>query len=208
MRVYLVRHAESITRPGQSDAEKSSIGLSDLGKIQASATAKKINTLGIKRIISSPLTRAKETADFISRHVNLPVETDDRLREFFTDPDEKDSSKQKALKKLSYSNPTEVMPGGESLIGAVERLEDLLNELRGREDGAVCLVTHRVIVESLLSKNFDISAEVHERLRPASISCLELRQGGDTVIFYNQRPLDINLAIETLKRKIKYWLTG
>ncbi|PIP87107.1 hypothetical protein COW81_02005 [Candidatus Campbellbacteria bacterium CG22_combo_CG10-13_8_21_14_all_36_13] len=207
MLVYLIRHAESLVVPGMSDFEKYNVGISDLGKLQAKATAKKIRGFNIKRLVSSPILRAKETAEFIKFYTNLPIETDDRLREFFPDPNQKDTGEQKRIKYYSYSNPQNVTVGGESFDGAIKRLEEILDELGSKNSGNLCLVTHRVIVEGFLYKNFGIKSSEHEWLRPASISCIDLSGDMKRLVFYDLRPLDTELVIEIVKRRFRYILT-
>ena len=57
--------------------------LTDRGKEQAETTAKKIKSLGIDVIITSPLLRTRETADVVAREIGYgnPVEVDVRIRE-------------------------------------------------------------------------------------------------------------------------------
>lgn len=73
--VSYVRHGEvADRRPGD-------VELSALGREMAARTAGRLVGLSPTRVLSSPLARAKETADIIAHHFGMVVELEPRLRE-------------------------------------------------------------------------------------------------------------------------------
>ena len=76
MRLFLVRHAEAA--PGEPDALRT---LTPHGKQQARELGRRFVRKGIEpdAVISSPLLRARETADRIAAAVGLDSEADERL---------------------------------------------------------------------------------------------------------------------------------
>ncbi len=79
--MYLVRHGETTYNAegriqGQSDAP-----LSELGHRQSAAVAEALAALPIEAIYSSPLRRARQTAEPIAAKLKLPVHDDPRLME-------------------------------------------------------------------------------------------------------------------------------
>jgi broad specificity phosphatase PhoE len=81
MLLYLVRHGETTFNAegriqGQSDAP-----LSELGRRQSLAVADALADVPIEAIYSSPLIRARETAECIAKRHRLAVQTDLRLME-------------------------------------------------------------------------------------------------------------------------------
>lgn len=203
MIVYLIRHAEPKLKTGLSDGEKISIGLSDFGRFQAKATARAIKNIGVERIYSSSIERAKETAEIISFQTGLIIEYDDRLREFSTDLDLKDCNKQEKLKIEARNNPNKIMAEGESLNFAVMRLENFLKSLYDLGVEKVCVVTHRVIMEGYLTKEFSIRFGDRDWLRLASITSIEIKKGHKPkLVFLNKYFRDWALIKETLKRRI------
>ena len=60
--IYIVRHGEARARFG----EHHNPGLSQLGGLQAEATAQKLKPLGPMPIYTSPLARTRETAQFLA----------------------------------------------------------------------------------------------------------------------------------------------
>lgn len=74
--IYFVRHGESEANERKVFAgQRDDSLLTQKGKEQAIATAKEIQTEGIKidRIISSPLKRALETAQIIAKELNFDI---------------------------------------------------------------------------------------------------------------------------------------
>ena len=76
MRVYLVRHAEAA--PGEPDELRA---LTPEGRRAARDLGERLAGEGVRpdAVISSPLLRARETADEIGRAVDVEPEADDRL---------------------------------------------------------------------------------------------------------------------------------
>jgi phosphohistidine phosphatase len=74
VRVYLVRHAKA--EPGEPDELRR---LAQTGRDQAAALGEQFARDGIDAVLSSPLLRARETAEAIAKATGTAVETDDRL---------------------------------------------------------------------------------------------------------------------------------
>jgi phosphohistidine phosphatase len=74
MRLFLVRHAKA--DPGSPDELRR---LNDKGRKQARKLAKQLATERPDLVLSSPLLRARETADPIARAAGVPLRVDDRL---------------------------------------------------------------------------------------------------------------------------------
>lgn len=83
MKLYFVRHGESEanTRRVISNRE-SPFGLTDLGKKQANILADNLKDIPITAIFSSPVLRARETADILSQSLHQPYQVTEALREY------------------------------------------------------------------------------------------------------------------------------
>ncbi len=81
MEIYIVRHGETLWNREKRFQGCADIELSDKGRELARVTAEGMKDIRFGRIFSSPLVRAKETAEILRRDRDLPVETDDRLKE-------------------------------------------------------------------------------------------------------------------------------
>jgi phosphohistidine phosphatase SixA len=74
MRLFLVRHAEAA--PGEPDELRT---LTDAGRAVARAVGEQLRSEHPDAVVSSPLLRARETAEAIARASGLVPEVDDRL---------------------------------------------------------------------------------------------------------------------------------
>ena len=74
MRVFLVRHAEAA--PGKPDELRR---LTSAGRDAARALGERLATEQPTAVVSSPLLRARETADLIARACTVEATTDDNL---------------------------------------------------------------------------------------------------------------------------------
>ena len=72
--VYLVQHGDK--QPGPGDP-----GLTELGRMQATRTGRRLGGLGIGALWASPMRRARETAECIAAVTGLAVQADAGLRE-------------------------------------------------------------------------------------------------------------------------------
>ena len=74
MRLFLVRHAEAA--PGEPDALRP---LTPAGQATARALAERLAAEHLDAVLSSPLLRARQTAEQIARAAGLAAEVDERL---------------------------------------------------------------------------------------------------------------------------------
>jgi phosphohistidine phosphatase len=74
MRLFLVRHAKAA--PGTPDELRT---LTDEGRAQTGALAERLAAERPDVVLSSPLLRARETADPIARRAGVQLRVDDRL---------------------------------------------------------------------------------------------------------------------------------
>jgi broad specificity phosphatase PhoE len=83
MKLYFVRHGESEanTRHVISNRE-SPFGLTALGKRQAAKLAESLKSIPLTSIFSSPILRARETAEILSQNSQLPIQVTEALREY------------------------------------------------------------------------------------------------------------------------------
>ena len=81
--LYFARHAESAANTGRIISNRDlPHPLTPAGRDQAQRLAEWLASEGIISIYSSPVPRAVETARIISRVLDLPVEINEKLREF------------------------------------------------------------------------------------------------------------------------------
>lgn len=81
MKLYLVRHGESEGNFNRTLCGHTDVDLTSKGVIQAQNMAKLFENINIKKLYSSPLKRAYNTAKEISKLKNIEIEINDLLKE-------------------------------------------------------------------------------------------------------------------------------
>lgn len=149
MEIYLVRH----TPP---DVEKgicygySDVALTANFKAEAERILENFPS-GLVKIYTSPLLRCRHLADFLSQSINLPVVSDDRLKELnFGDWEMKrwDDVDQTFLMKWMNNYETERCPNGESYTDLVIRVKSFIIESIKDNDKPVVIVTHAGVAKA------------------------------------------------------------
>jgi 2,3-bisphosphoglycerate-dependent phosphoglycerate mutase len=85
--LLLIRHAEPVRiAPGSSPAPADP-GLTDRGRVQADRLAQWLEHEPIDAVLSSPLRRARETAEVVGKRLGLDAEVDDGLMEYDAEAD-------------------------------------------------------------------------------------------------------------------------
>ena len=80
MKLYVVRHGETIWNVENRVQGITDIPLTDKGRLDATLLKDLVKDINIDVVISSPLTRAIETAKILTDN-KLPINTDDRIKE-------------------------------------------------------------------------------------------------------------------------------
>jgi broad specificity phosphatase PhoE len=140
--VYLIQHGEKEPLPGDP-------GLTETGRQQATHTGRWLRLVGVRGLRTSPMRRARETAECIASITGLAVQPDARLRERMN----WDASLPFDAFMASWARTTQdrdwVPANGESSRQAGTRLQEFLTGLPAAP-GPVAVVTHGGITVDLL----------------------------------------------------------
>lgn len=110
---------------------------------------KKLTKFRIKKILSSDLRRASDTAAAISKELNLFIELHKNLREVDYGQLTGMKKSEARLAYPAYHNDSSfVHPGGESFDQLQERLSKFVREVKGEE---ILIVTHAGCIRALFS---------------------------------------------------------
>jgi broad specificity phosphatase PhoE len=139
---YLVQHGEKEPLPGDP-------GLTSAGRQQASRTGRWLHGRGVHALYTSPMRRARETADCIASVTGLAVQPDARLRERLNWDGSQSYEAFLALWARTTNDRDFVPPRGGSSRHAGARLRAFLAGLPGTA-GPVAVVTHGGITTDLL----------------------------------------------------------
>lgn len=160
--VYFVRHGETVWNFENKICGASESPLTEKGHQQARNTAKmilkKINDgeMKVDCILTSPLSRAYDTAEEIAAVIQRPLRREERLREqnfgIFegTPRDGKEFASAKQNFVNSYGN-------GESMMKMAQRIYNLLDEIKSDDQHTYLLVAHNGIARIVQSYFFDMT---------------------------------------------------
>jgi len=151
---YVVRHGEASRN--HPEAPLSPLGIQQSERV-ADFLKQECGT-SVTRLITSPLLRAKQTADIISQKAlgdGIKPDPKDNLEELkLGDTTNHSGDIWDHLRKL-FENKEYAFPNGESILKVGNRVRELLNELNENNvDNPAILVTHRVTM-TLLLHEFD-----------------------------------------------------
>ena len=79
--IYLIRHCEAAGNVGRRFQGHIDADITENGRRQLELLAERFRELPLDAVYSSPLLRARLTAEAVNRHHGLPVMLDDRLME-------------------------------------------------------------------------------------------------------------------------------
>ena len=141
------------------------IPLTEVGIKQAEHTAELLEHMNISAIYSSPIQRAKHTAEIVGQHNSIDVTIDDRLIELdmgkFTGMpyDEIINSHGNVFMKF-YNGELEIAHNGvETFFDVKKRVLAIVNHvMENHPDENVVLVTHMDPIKAMLSTIVDLSA--------------------------------------------------
>lgn len=161
MEIYLFRHGETDWNKERKLQGRSDVPLNGSGRALAAETARALEGVSFDRAFSSPLKRARETAEILLRSRNILLETDERLLEMsFGDYEggAYDPPKTDPAHPLHdfFRRPERFEPsmGAESFQAAMERGQDFLRERIVPLEGScenVLIVAHGAFNRCLLT---------------------------------------------------------
>lgn len=185
MKIYLIRHGESLANLGLVSANFSmdnQNSLSKKGENQIQAIIPAFQNCNIVQIFSSPMKRAVESAEILqSGLVNKPkIMIDDRLKEIsygiFTD--DRDNPEMQNIAKRQIAGDQEIrFGGGENIREILERFLDFLVDIyKENQNNEIIIFSHGRLL-SIVSKKIEelCQKEIKKsKIENASIIELEL----------------------------------
>ncbi len=162
MKIYLIRHGETDQNKRKCLQGRSDIELNEYGRELARKTAEGLKDIDFDIIFTSPLKRARETAEIIKGDRDIPLVCEGRIQEIsfgeyeglcygrdnFSIPDK--DFMYFFDKPQKYRTP----PGGESFEEILKRTGSFLKELMEKEEyrnKTILLSTHGCALKALLA---------------------------------------------------------
>jgi broad specificity phosphatase PhoE len=157
--IHLARHGQTAYNAEGRFQGHLPVPLDDTGREQARALAETVAAgVVVRALVSSPLARARETADIVAARIGLEPEEDARFAETDTGDwtgrsfAEVEAEEPDGFRRFQVSDPAFRYPGGESFAEQSERVQDGLRDLRARPDALPALVVcHRGVIRLALA---------------------------------------------------------
>ncbi len=153
----LVRHGQTEWNREERFRGRADLALTELGHRQAEAAGRSLRGRPIAALYCSPLRRALQTAEAISRELGIPAEPNEGLidmdfGEFQGLSAEEARDRDSSILEGWLSTPHRVrFPGGDSLDDVRDRVVEAVHELAKKYgDGTVALVSHKVVCQVLI----------------------------------------------------------
>lgn len=149
MKIYAIRHGLTELNKQRIINGRIPDSLSVEGEEQARRAAETLPR-SIKHIYSSPLTRAKQTADILNAQIQVPVTYHDGLQEVsFGDLDGTPYRDEYKLRQRSLEY--DWRPSGENFDDVKQRVLEFLAELEGQtKDSEALIVAHSGVMRTLV----------------------------------------------------------
>lgn len=184
--IVLVRHGRTAANREGIFRGRMDVPLDDTGRAQAAATARFLKGTPLAAIYSSPLSRARETAEATARLQGLEIVVEDPFTNLDLGPwtGRKRSEVAEAEPenwRIWIERPEDlVLPGAETLDQVADRSVARLDELVERHAGETfAVVSHRAVLKPLLARALHLARPWFWRFAtdPGSVSLLTHRPG-------------------------------
>jgi probable phosphoglycerate mutase len=193
--LLIVRHGQTAWNKDLHFRGRADLPLNETGLKQAAAIAGRIAAeFQPVALLSSPLQRARQTAEAIAQTTELNLQPEEALidldyGEFSGLSPTEAEAKFLELYRAWLNVPHTVrLPAGESLDDVRARLTDLLDRVTNRYPNAqVILVTHQVVCQVLLCRLLGIHNGYfsHFRVDPASLTICQVDGARGTLLSVN-----------------------
>ncbi|HEX6347731.1 bifunctional RNase H/acid phosphatase [Umezawaea sp.] len=186
-RLHLLRHGQTELSVGRRYSGRGNPPLTEVGREQAAGAARRLAKLDdVAAVVSSPLGRARETADAVASALGLEAVVVDGLVETdfgawegltFTEAADRDPD----LHRRWLSDTSVAPPGGESFDAVHRRVRRARNDLIASYGGRnLVVVSHVTPIKTLLRMALDVGPSLLFRLHLdlASLSVTEFYPDG------------------------------
>jgi phosphoserine phosphatase len=162
--LFLIRHGETDWNRNEVFRGRIDIPLNAMGHLQAAALSRAMETRSIRKVYSSPLGRARETAGGIARFHGLDVMLDEGFIDFNYGEWEGMSlhdvrqRHRDLCHQWTEAPHTVSIPGGESLAAVRRRIRRVMAKiLEDDKEECIAIVSHRVICKVMICAVLSLS---------------------------------------------------
>ena len=205
MRIYIVRHGETEANKNGYLQGWTDVPLNENGRFIAELTGRGLKDIRFDHCISSPLIRAKETAEILLRESgnSVSISFDDRIKEMnFGSFEGMSVRDEKLIQFLKEPVVDYKFPDGESFQEVMKRTQEFLKELIAKDDGKTYLVsTHGCALRAMLNFLYEDKDDYWHGHVPYNccVNIIDVKNGTATLIADDIIYYDPKLAIDRYK---------
>jgi len=178
---FLIRHGLNDSIGNWIAGRMAGVHLNSEGRVQAEKLADHLARLPIVAVYTSPMERARETAEPIARKLGLEVQVCIGINEIdcgiWTGKRFDELKDQVRWKRYNRLRSGSRIPNGELMLEAQTRAVQALEELCGRHpDQSVALISHGDVIRAVIAYFAGIPLDLFTRIEVscASVSVIEL----------------------------------
>jgi len=191
---YLLRHGEHNVQGRICAGRMPGVVLSERGRAEAEAAARRLTEADIAAIYASPMERTRETGEIVGRHLSLPVNIHEDLAELdfgeWTGLTFDEVRKDPRWPLWATHRSLSCIPGGETMRAVQRRVVEAIMEMReAHPDGHVVVVSHGDVIRAALVFALGMPLDLYSRIEiaTASLSTVRIDHNGIRVIAINER---------------------
>lgn len=194
MKIYLIRHSESIDDIEDCYGGIADFDLTENGRYKVKEYSKKLNNYGIQKIYTSPYKRAFQTAEILNENIHVKLEIIEDIRELnsygvlsgvnktLAKNIFSEVLKKEEYKKTGYYFGTTFL-GGENVNNFDVRVKNAINSIIKDSEGldTIAIVTHGGVYRSIYKNMFNINKKIEE-MEDLATTILEYNNGAFTIV--------------------------
>ena len=193
MKIYLIRHSESVDDIEDCYGGIADFDLTENGKNKVKDYKSKIENYGIQKFYTSPYKRAYQTAQILNENINAELEIVENIRELNQYGIMSGVNKERAkeifsyvLKKEEYKNfgyyTGNTFLGGEDIKEFDDRIKNAINYIvkSSKDFNCIAIVTHGGVYRSIFKNILNIDKKI-----------VGIEDLGTTVLEYNNNQFTV-----------------
>lgn len=203
-RVYLIRHGRPYFPDGSCCLGRTDMPLGPVGRMQACLAARELENAGIGAVFTSPLSRARETASYLSASsVAVPglMEAGMGIWDGLSFREIKERYPE--LYERRGADMSVSVPDAEPPAAALERFDAAVRQCLRESSGCIAIVAHAAVIKLMLAAVSQAALEASREYRLHYCACAQLEYDGGFRLAHIGAPphpaLDRDLCLRLLR---------
>jgi probable phosphomutase (TIGR03848 family) len=187
---YLVRHGETGAR--KINGRRTGVHLNHEGHAQAQIMAERFANIPVAALYSSPLERTMDTAQYLSRQLNLPIQTVNAIIEIdfgdWTGKTLEDLANDPQWQHFNSFRSGRRIPGGETMLEVQQRFVNWMDTVRRQHiNQRIVVVSHGDPIKAAIMNYLGMHLDMYDRfdIGLTSVSILSVADDQARVLTVN-----------------------